>query len=345
MDDTILALEVLRRVLDNVPEHTLIWMAQDGAEALQKCAENPPDLILMDLVMPVMNGVEATRRIMEKYPCAILLVTVSTTSNLSMVYEAMGHGALDAVNTPVFTPEGDLSGAEPLLDKIRTAAKLLGVSQSIPATRSPAPKLIRRAHQSPPPPLVAIGSSTGGPQALSRVFRNLPRDFNTGILVAQHVDVEFAPGLVQWLRSLTPLHVELARESQAPTTGKILIAGTNDHMVVTANRNLAYTRHPLEYFYRPSADELFHSLARHWPTPGVAVLLTGMGRDGARGLLALRQAGWHTIAQDEKSCVVYGMPKEAADLNAACRILPLDRIGEAIADGLKSPANPKRGKA
>ena len=297
---------------------------------MEKCAAKTPDLILMDLVMPVMNGVEATRRIMQSHPCAILLVTTSTARNLSMVYEAMGHGALDAVNTPTVGLGDELDGARTLLKKIDTIARLLGPARPSPEPTPPPAEPTQADTPGELPPLIAIGASTGGPQALAKLLAAAPADLDAAVIVAQHIDLDFAPGLVQWLSLQTPLSVELAREGKTPKAGQILIAGTNDHLVLARNRTLSYTPHPTEYSYRPSVDALFESLAQHCPGKGSAVLLTGMGRDGSRGLLQLRREGWRTIAQDEKTCVVYGMPKAAAQLNAAEKILPLEEIGPTL---------------
>ncbi len=280
--------------------------------------------------MPVMNGVEATRRIMQSHPCAILIVTVSTSRNLSMVYEAMGHGAQDAVNTPTVGLDDELGGAQTLLKKIDTIARLLGLARPRPEPTPPTAKPSQADTPGELPPLIAIGASTGGPQALAKLLAVAPTDLNAAVIVAQHIDLEFAPGLVQWLSLQTPLPVELAREGQTPKAGQILVAGTNDHLVLTGNHTLSYTPHPTEYSYRPSVDALFESLARHCPAKGSAALLTGMGRDGSRGLLRLRQEGWRTIAQDENTCVVYGMPKAAALLDAADKILPLEEIGPTL---------------
>jgi len=284
----------------------------------------------MDLVMPVMNGVEATRRIMEETPCSILLVTHSTAGNLSMVYEAMGHGALDAVNTPVLGRDNQPEGARPLLKKIATIAKLLGLPAAAPP---PAPPTAPRQAIDPPsrvPPLIAIGSSTGGPQAVEKILSRLPADFPAAIVLAQHVDRDFAPGLAGWLQNTTPLEVVLAAEGQPPRAGTVSLAHSDDHLIVRPDRSLGYTPEPVDYFYRPSVDRLFASAAEHWPNKGLGILLTGMGRDGARGLLALRRAGWHTLAQDEKSCVVYGMPKAAVELEAVDRVAPIDEMADLV---------------
>jgi chemotaxis response regulator CheB len=209
--------------------------------------------------------------------------------------------------------------------KLRTAGRLLGQSSSanLPAS-SP------DGTPSPLPPLVAIGASTGGPQAILTVLSALPKPFPGAVVIVQHVDGEFSAGLASWLADTSGMRVELARPGSVPTAGMALLAGTEEHLVMAAGGSLRYTPTPRELPYRPSVDVLFGSLVQHWKAPGVATLLTGMGRDGAQGLLKLRQAGWLTIAQDEASSIVYGMPKAAALLGAAARVLALVDVAPEI---------------
>lgn len=323
VNDTLMAVEILRRVLVSIPEYNIAWTARNGAEAVAKCATDTPDLILMDLIMPVMDGVEATRQIMLNSPCAILIVTSTVSGHASQVFEAMGYGGLDAVNTPMLGLQGQAEGATELLTKIATIAKLIGKS----APHSPPKGGGKKASV---PPLIAIGSSTGGPKALVTILSQFPRPFPAAIVIVQHVDIEFAPGLADWLNQQITLPVSLAHPGCSLEAGKVLLAGTNDHLVLQSNRTLTYTEDPADYPYRPSVDVFFKSVAEHWPGTGTAVLLTGMGKDGAQGLKILRGRGWHTIAQNQGTCVVYGMPKAAAQLDAAKEILPLEAIASAI---------------
>jgi two-component system response regulator WspF len=174
--------------------------------------------------------------------------------------------------------------------------------------------------------LVVVGASAGGPGAVATILGSLSRDFGAAIVVIQHVDVQFAPSLAAWLNEQSALPVRLAREGDRPRAGAVLVAGTNDHLVFVDGQTLDYTPDPRDASYRPSVDVFFESVIRYWKGQAVGVLLTGMGRDGARGLRALRDTGAVTIAQERASCAVYGMPKAAAELDAAVDILPLDKI-------------------
>lgn len=336
VNDSKMAAESLRRVVADSGRHQVAWIAEDGAEAVRHCERDRPDIILMDLIMPGMDGVEATRQIMAKTPCAIVVVTASVAGNAAKVFEAMGAGALDAINTPILGLNGDGAGHEALLHKIDTVARLIE-----------APKRIARVQSAPPPnpcanpggcpPLIAIGASTGGPAALQTILTTLPADLGAAVVIVQHVDEQFARSFAEWLNELTALEVRLAQPGDRPRPGRVLVAGREEHLVMTAGGTLEYTPEPADYAYRPSVNVFFESLARHWRGHTVGVLLTGMGRDGGTGLLALRQAGGHTIAQDQASSAIYGMPKAAAELGAAVDILSLTDIGPALLKSLTRP--------
>jgi two-component system response regulator WspF len=323
VNDVRAASEALRRVVTESTDHEIAWMAADGVEAVAMAKRDRPDLILMDLLMPHMDGVQATREIMRAAPCAILVVTATVSGNISLVYEAMGHGALDAVDTPMLGPSGEQHGRQALVEKIATIGKLVGPGGE-------ARRLGRAGPASGPPKLLLIGASTGGPKAIAGILAPLPADWNVAVIVVQHVDVAFAPGLAKWLGDQTGRPVRVIEEGHRPAAGDVLVAGTNDHLLFTKDRTLVYREEPKQIFFRPSVDVFFWSVAEYWPTPGLAVLLTGMGSDGAKGLLALRARGWHTIAQDQASSIVWSMPKAAIELNAACEVLPLEGMSAAI---------------
>jgi two-component system response regulator WspF len=334
VNDLALAREVLRRVVVSVPGYEVAWAAADGAEAVRKAAADRPDVVLMDLVMPVMDGVAATRAIMRATPCPILVVTSTVGGHFDRVYEAMGAGAFDAVETPTLGPNGPVN-AGPLVARLaKLAAALRGetgtaLHPALPADPRPAGHL---------PPVVAVAASTGGPDALAAVLGAFPPDLPAAVLVVQHIAAAYAPGLAARLAGGCRLPVRAARDGDRPTPGVALLAATDDHLELGPAGLLRYTPEPRSAPYRPSADVLFASLSAHGPGRGVGVVLTGMGSDGAAGLLALRRAGWHTVAQSAGSCVVYGMPKAAAEVGAAAEVLPLDRIGPAVAARVRAMA-------
>ena len=190
--------------------------------------------------------------------------------------------------------------------------------------------------------LVAIGASAGGPSALAKLLAGLPREFPAALVVVQHVDEQYAGGLADWLRQHTPLRVRLAEEGDQPMAGTVYLAARESHLVLASPTRLGYTRKPVDSSYAPSVDVFFKSVTDHWRGTVVGVLLTGMGRDGAEGLKALRERGHHTIAQDRASSAVFGMPKAAAELDAATEILALDKIAPHLTNMLMDPATAGR---
>ena len=322
------AVDALQRALASRPLHHIAWVARDGAHAIAMCAKDTPDLILMDLAMPGIDGVAATRKIMAETPCAILIVTPSVDGNTAAVFDAMGHGAIDAVDTPVMGSADLAVAIAPFLQKIDTLAKLVGTRRFTPAAGQYGDTWVIGKRER----LVVMGASAGGPVALARVLCALPKTFPAAVVIVQHVDERFAPGMAEWLSRSSALPVRVAKEGDRPSVGTALLAGTNDHLVFKTPERLGYTAEPREQPYRPSVDVFFESVGALWAGDTVGVLLTGMGRDGAKGLKTLRNKGCYTIAQDESTSAVYGMPKAAATLGAAVDILPLERIGLRLID-------------
>ena len=319
VNDNLMAIEGLRRVVAMSRQHQIAWTAQDGHEAVQRCAADCPDLILMDLIMPGMDGVEATRQIMAHTPCAILIVTASVDDRSALTFTAMGHGALDAVDLPQLGSGEPTASAQTLLNKISSLSRLLGERPSRSAANVFGPA-------DPRLPLVAIGASAGGPAAVSAILLDLPQDFAASVVIVQHVDERFARGMADWLNGHSNLPVRLAREGDVPAAGEVLLAGTGDHLTLRRGGRIAYTARPEDAIYRPSIDVFFRSICSSWQGPAVGLLLTGMGSDGATGLKQLRDCGHHTIAQDSVTSAVFGMPKAAAALSAAVDVLPLEAI-------------------
>jgi two-component system response regulator WspF len=330
----------LRKAATLTAEHRVIWIATTDDEAVARCLSEEPDLVLMHVRLGGLNAVEATRRIMSIAPCAILVVTAEERANSGQVFEAMGEGAVDAIDLPSLDGGAPIESGTPLMKKIAIISWLiLDKNRSgDPADRKAVTSSGHRCDQ-----MVAIGASAGGPQALATLLGGLPGNFPAAIVVVQHVDAQFAIGMAQWLSRHCGLPVSVAKEGDRPAAGRVLIAGTSDHLTMKTPDTLGYTSEPRHFVYRPSIDVFFESLDQLWQGELVGVLLTGMGKDGAAGLKTLRNQGHHTIAQDEASCAVYGMPKAAARLNAAVEILPVNRIAAALAEAFSLPSpGPRR---
>jgi two-component system chemotaxis response regulator CheB/two-component system response regulator WspF len=320
--------EVLRRVIAETGRHELIWIARDGEQAVQMCAWQLPDVVLMDLLMPKMDGVEATRRIMLATPCPILVVTSDMGTSTAKIYEALGHGALDATQTPALIGAAGKRDAAALIEKIDNLGLLPPEAVAPPVRTRPAPPPVqaRITPHASTAPLIAVGASAGGPAALAQLLRAIPADFSAALVIVQHIDAAFAQGMADWLGMQARIPVRLAEEGDLPQGGQVLLAGNNRHLVFRGGGALGYVAGAASDVYRPSVDMFFHSVVKHWSGSSVGVLLTGMGRDGAAGLKAMREHGSHTIAQDQASCAVYGMPKAAVALNAAVEVLPVAAI-------------------
>jgi len=330
VNDETLAVESLRRAIMTEPAHSIAWVARDGAEAVRRCRTERPDVILMDLLMPAMDGVEATRLIMASSPCPILVVTGDVSRNMSKVFAAMGAGALDVVSTPTLTAATREASTAALLAKIRLIGSL-GVSYA-PMSAIPAD-----AGENSATALIAIGASAGGPPAVAHVLRDLTAKLPAAVLVVQHVDAEFVDSMAEWFDSQCSLTVRVAREGIKPAIGCAYLAAGDVHLVMKADGRLAYNAEPLDAPYRPSADVLFSSIAKNWRGVAIGVVLSGMGRDGALGLQQLRATGARTIAQDQATSAVYGMPRAAAELSAATDVLPISMIGPKITEMLARP--------
>jgi len=315
-------------------ELELVGEAEDGKRAIELCAKLRPDVITVDMMMPVMTGVAATEYIMAHMPTPILIVSSSVNrGELFKMYDALAAGAVDVIEKPGgHEPEGSWEqrfvSTVKLVSRIRVIthprAKLRGLSRPAVATPSVTPESARRR-----PDVIAIGASTGGPAAIVDVLRALPPDLRVPLLFVLHINEPFGSAFADWLDAQTAHRVAFARDG-VPLAPGVVMAPPDRHLIVDHGR-VRLTRDAERHSCRPSVDVLFESLARDRGDGVAACLLTGMGRDGAAGLRAIRDAGGTTIAQDEASSIVFGMPREAIALDAAMRVLPLTEIGPALA--------------
>lgn len=312
------AIDVVRRALANDRDVTIVWTAGDTTRAIQHARTDRPDAALVSASLE--GVVKLTSTLSDELDCPVVVISDGSSAAKAATFELMSAGAVDVVVMPgLSSGTGDAAAVRGKLALLRRLA-----GRELPS-RPPMP--VRPAPARPL--LIAIGASTGGPHAISTVLSALPATLDAAVLIVQHIDPQFSEGMAQWLARSTAFTVELATPGVRPKAGIVYVAAVGQHMVVEPDGTLGFTSRPREAAHKPSVDVLFTSLVKR-ARPGIAALLTGMGKDGAQGLAALRTAGWRTIAQDEATSVVYGMPKAAADLKAAGVVLPLDQIGPAI---------------
>jgi len=324
-------------VLSADPAIEVVGEAGDGKQAIHLCETLRPDVVTMDMILPVMTGLGATEYIMAHCPTPILIVSSSTNrGELFRTYDALAAGAVDVLDKPLGAePDGEWErkfvAAVKMVARVRTVTHLrgrLGALGQVPLRPPVEPPSSRLRPPTMDYRVVAIGASTGGPGAVLQVLRALPRNFSLPVLLVLHINEPFAATFAEWLDGQTGFRVSYPTEGQpvAAAAGRVTMAPPDLHMEVRGGR-FRLTRDPERHSCRPSVDTLFESLAEDVGAATVACLLTGMGRDGAAGLLRIRRVGGFTIAQDEASSVVYGMPREAVLLDAADLVLPLSEIG------------------
>lgn len=331
-DDSLVAREMLTQILASDPGIEVVGQAADGLQAVAMVAEVEPDLVTMDIHMPKLDGVEATAQIMAYHPVPILIVSSSVHGEgVGRAFEALSAGALEVMKKPAPAQWSDLGAiGRKLIRTVRILSRVNVVRHPRGRRRAAADAQGPGSQRGRKPRIVAVGSSTGGPSALAAVLGSLPATLPVPVVVAQHIADGFIPGLVDWLASNSRVAVVAAQDGDRMTAGTVYFAPTGTNMVVEGSHLLFRERAPRQV-YVPSADILLASVAASYGPGAVGVLLTGMGADGAKGLGAMRRSGATTIAQDEKTSVVWGMPKAAIDAGAASEVLALADIGPRIA--------------
>ena len=341
VDDSPTSRLLLVEILRADDQIEVVGQAADGLEAIAMVKRLRPDIVTMDLQMPRLDGFAATKRIMVEAPTPILITTSVDPRVLSVSLEAVRAGALAVQAKPgdPRSPTFDEEAAE-LIRQVKAMSRVKVVRHHEPVPFRPrAPRLcasLGAAHDVPPE-VVAIAASTGGPAALHRILTLLPADFPVPILIVQHISRGFAPGFAGWLDKASRLRVKLAQQGEALQPGTVYVAVDDHHLCLSASRRIHLRTDAPVGGFRPSGTVLFESVAAAFGRSAVAVILTGMGRDGVDGLRAIRAAGGCTVAESEATAVVYGMPGAAAQAGLADFILPLDEVCAAVANLLVRP--------
>ena len=332
VDDSAVFRKLLTRVIDSDKDLTVIGQAADGLEALELANKLRPDVITMDMHMPRMNGLEATRRIMQESPRPIVIISASVDPrDVADSFQSIDAGAVALLAKP---PSPIDPGFGSAIDQIVKTLKLMSEVKVVKRHRRPDPSSARPGPSDLPfaaggVDVVAIGTSTGGPAALAQVLGAMPSNLPVPIAIVQHIAEGFDVGLARWLNAVSPLNVAIATHGMEPAAGDVVIAPSGRHLGLT-RKGVVLSEGETVDGHLPSVTHLFNSVARSFGARALGVVLTGMGGDGARGLLEMKRAGGRVIAQDEATSIVYGMARKAVELGVVDRILPLEDIPTAI---------------
>jgi two-component system chemotaxis response regulator CheB len=344
VDDSPVIQQLLFKIFISDPEINVVGIAKDGKQAVEMNERLKPDVITMDINMPKLNGVEATSQIMATRPTPIVVITIPENArDVKVSFQALQAGALAVrEKPPAPTHPNFVAACKGLVKEVKMLADIKVFKRRFSAAPTPDISASEKANErisSTPTSvkLVAIGASTGGPPLLKRILSEIPEDFPVPILIVQHIAIGFTEGLRNWLDTCTALNVKIANEGEKPVKGNVYIAPDDYHMKMTITGTITLTKDPSEFGLRPTVNHLFNSVADFVGPKALGVLLTGMGRDGAEGLLKMHQKGAITIAQDEQTSTVFGMPAEAIKLGAAKYILPDYKIGSAIRELVSKP--------
>ncbi len=333
VEDSILMCKVLTTLLNGDPQIMVTAIATNGKEAVELVPHVQPDLITMDMEMPIMDGLEAIKQIMSSHPTPILILSSSVfKKGMEKVFRAISYGALDVMDKSELVLKEEMNSGEILIEKVEqlTQKKVMPYRSPGEERREILLSTSRKTRKPSSHKIVAMVASTGGPQALLRVLKPLPQNFPYGIVIVQHIATGFLSGLVQWLDKECRVKVKIAEDLEEIRSGVAYIAPENLQMRVKEGGRISLSSETAENGHRPSGDVLLESVARIYGRESIGIILTGMGRDGVIGLKAIKQNQGKTIAQDEKSCVVFGMPHAAIELGVVDKVLPPERNSEEL---------------
>ena len=330
VDDSLIALTILSRMLSTSPDIQVVGKARSGSEALELIPRLQPAVICTDLNMPDMDGLQLTKEVMERFPRPILVVSAAVhPEDAHNVFRLLEAGAIDVLPKPRGGLAADeQSVAQELIRKIRIIAGVVALTrrQRVVSGRTPLQDGLPSPPLSARPHVVAIGASTGGPQALRAILTQLPADFQAPVLCVQHISDGFLGGLVNWLAGQCAMPVKIAQSGERPLPGTVYFPQEGTHLEIDkAGRLVCSQKAPVDG-HRPSVTATFRSVAEYCGDTAIGVLLTGMGSDGAQGMQEIFEAGGITIAQNEESSVIFGMPKQAIALGAVKYVLPVNKI-------------------
>ncbi|HET7831808.1 MAG TPA: chemotaxis-specific protein-glutamate methyltransferase CheB [Gallionella sp.] len=335
VDDSVLALVILRRILSSAPDIEVVGTAINGREALDLIPQLQPDVICSDLHMPVMDGFEFTKAVMERFPRPILVISVSVQGDQpDNIFQVIDAGAIDVMAKPKGGLESESGiNAQELISKIRILAGVVVLRKRgrIEPGAGPVSRSAVSWNGFAQPRIIGIGASTGGPQAFQEILSRLPADFSLPLICVQHISEGFTQGLVDWLSAQCKIRVQAAATGIVPQQGIAYFPQEGTQLMIDQHGRMDCSNEQTYGGHRPSINTTFTSLAQYYGSGAVGVLLTGMGRDGIEGMQAIAHAGGTTIAQDEESSIVFGMPKEAIAANAVRYVLSLSDIGTALA--------------
>ncbi|MHB9145935.1 MAG: protein-glutamate methylesterase/protein-glutamine glutaminase [Symbiobacteriia bacterium] len=338
VDDSAFMRKILTDLLSQDPEVTVVGTARDGLDALERVEAVAPDVVTLDVEMPRLDGLGTLRELMRRRPLPVVMVSSLTREGAETTIRALAAGAVDFVAKPSGAISLDMAKvAAELVAKVKAASRARPRVAAEPEPAGPGPA---RAPTSPATfsrvgtaeRVIVIGCSTGGPGALHQVVPRLPRDLAAGVLVVQHMPPGFTRSLADRLNEISPLSVREAQTGEPIVPGTVLVAPGNYHMLVDEHRRIRLNQDPPLHGVRPAVDRTLESAAAVFGRHTLAVIMTGMGYDGARGVAIVRRAGGRAIAEDESTCVVYGMPRVVIETGNADRIVPLGQIGQAIVE-------------
>ena len=337
-EDSILFGKFMKEILESDPEIQVVGWAKNGKECIEQLKPLKPDVITMDIHMPVMDGLETTEYIMLNIPTSILIVSSLVKSEMGISFKALKSGAMDVIEKPKFIKDTPLEKiGETLIERVKTIARVRPLkkykrSRDVQQAdknvgrKSPFPKPLGKNSYG----ILVIGASTGGPPVLQTILKNIPPDYPFPIIITQHMASGFLKGFIEWLKTDCFFNVKTGKNNEILTKGTVYLAPDNYHIGITQNRHIFLSNTPPIGGHRPSIDFMMESAASIYKDYCMGILLTGMGRDGAKGMLSIRKSGGYTISQSEESCVIFGMPKAAIDIGATTKVCSISNISYEI---------------